>query len=211
MLCARRIPSGNLRDYIVEELRSQILAGTLAVGEPLIERRVCEAFDVSLAPVREAFTQLIQEGFLDARPRRGVCVAPPAEGTQLQLMSRVRTELECYALDAVFAELGETPREWQRILDRLEKVCQRGDRGAICVEDFAYHRWIVRQTKLPGLLRTWTTATAQARFQFPQRLHNSSGTTILHAEHDEIADLCRRGQKKAALERLEANIADETL
>jgi DNA-binding GntR family transcriptional regulator len=64
-----------LRDRIADSIRSSILDGRVKPGERLTEPEVAKLLGVSRTPVREAFFQLISEGFVEAAPRRGVVVA----------------------------------------------------------------------------------------------------------------------------------------
>lgn len=64
-----------LRDRIADSIRSSIIDGRVKPGERLTEPEVAKLLGVSRTPVREAFFQLISEGFVEAAPRRGVVVA----------------------------------------------------------------------------------------------------------------------------------------
>lgn len=132
-----------LREGIADSIRSAILDGRMEPGERLTEPEVSRLLGVSRTPVREAFFQLISEGFVEAAPRRGVVVAPlsqdDAEETYL-----LKGTLEALAatlavrnappgladeLDAVNADLqvavGATPPDLGRILtlnDRFHRT-----------------------------------------------------------------------------------------
>src|SRR5690349_18978419 len=56
-------------------LRAAILDGGLRDGAPVRQEDVAARFGVSQTMAREAFKQLVAEGFLVALPRRGVRVA----------------------------------------------------------------------------------------------------------------------------------------
>lgn len=64
-----------LRDRIADSIRSSIIDGRVKPGERLTEPEVAKLLGVSRTPVREAFFQLISEGFVEVAPRRGVVVA----------------------------------------------------------------------------------------------------------------------------------------
>jgi DNA-binding GntR family transcriptional regulator len=64
-----------LRDRIADSIRTSIMDGRVKPGERLTEPEVAKLLGVSRTPVREAFFQLISEGFVEAAPRRGVVVA----------------------------------------------------------------------------------------------------------------------------------------
>ncbi|NGM85962.1 GntR family transcriptional regulator [Parapusillimonas sp. SGNA-6] len=61
-------------DRVKAELENQIVSGVLSPGVTLDEAALCEMFDVSRTPVREALLQLSAEGFVRIVPRAGIYV-----------------------------------------------------------------------------------------------------------------------------------------
>ncbi|CAN5305064.1 GntR family transcriptional regulator [soil metagenome] len=58
-------------DHVIQQLRSRILAGTLAPGERVIELQTAAELDVSRTPLRIALGELEKEGLLERLPTRG--------------------------------------------------------------------------------------------------------------------------------------------
>lgn len=58
-----------------EALRHAILDGRFTAGERLVERRLCEALQISRGSLREALRSLQSEGLVDLVPHRGPMVA----------------------------------------------------------------------------------------------------------------------------------------
>jgi DNA-binding GntR family transcriptional regulator len=67
---------GGLREHVVDQLRREIVDGTLPPGTPLRTEAIMERFGVSNSPLREAFAQLAAEGLVEVFRNRGVVVAP---------------------------------------------------------------------------------------------------------------------------------------
>lgn len=63
---------------VADRLRSLIETGSLPPGERLNERTLCEQFQVSRTPLREAFRILASEGLIDLQPKRGARVVDPS-------------------------------------------------------------------------------------------------------------------------------------
>ncbi len=63
-----------LRHWVADRLRSQILEGHLKPGEWLRQERIAQEQGVSQMPVREALKQLATEGLVEHVPYRGVRV-----------------------------------------------------------------------------------------------------------------------------------------
>ena len=62
------------KQYIADLLQAEILSGQLADGQILVQSEIAQQMNVSRIPVREAFQQLEQSGFLVRISGRHVCV-----------------------------------------------------------------------------------------------------------------------------------------
>lgn len=105
---------------VVEALRRQILRGALQEEERLRQDALATDFGVSQMTVREAFRQLVTEGFLTAEARRGVRVArmSPEEAWET---TQLRSLIEAQALDWAIPALTEADlAAAERSLDELD-------------------------------------------------------------------------------------------
>lgn len=67
--------AASLKKQVIEALRTAILEGRFQPGDRLVEREICEMFQVSRTLLREALSQLAAEGILQIIPHRGPIVA----------------------------------------------------------------------------------------------------------------------------------------
>ncbi|MFG1378074.1 GntR family transcriptional regulator [Xanthobacter autotrophicus] len=67
--------AASLKKQVIEALRSAVLEGRFQPGDRLVEREVCEMFQVSRTLLREALSQLAAEGIVQIIPHRGPIVA----------------------------------------------------------------------------------------------------------------------------------------
>lgn len=63
-----------LSQDLYTNLRKDILQGKMRQGSRLTEQQICDAYNVSRTPVREAFKQLELEGLIETIPNRGAFV-----------------------------------------------------------------------------------------------------------------------------------------
>lgn len=98
-----RIETVQLGERTVEALRSAIIRGELAPGEPLRDRQLAEALGVSRTPVREALHRLEAAGLVEARGRTGWAVTPFTEQDVRELF-QLRMLLEPTGLDVLERE-----------------------------------------------------------------------------------------------------------
>jgi DNA-binding GntR family transcriptional regulator len=72
---AAPIARRSLHDELVARLRDLIMEGGLAPDTRVPEKELCERFEVSRTPLREALKVLASEGLLNLLPNRGATVA----------------------------------------------------------------------------------------------------------------------------------------
>jgi len=81
---------------IAERIRLLILDGAFAAGERLSEKALCQRFDVSRTPIREALKALASEGLVTITPNRGASVSQISQ-TDLAETFQVMGALEALA------------------------------------------------------------------------------------------------------------------
>ncbi|MEO0620390.1 MAG: GntR family transcriptional regulator [Pseudomonadota bacterium] len=72
---AAQIVRRSLHDELIERMRALITDGSLAPGQKVPEKALCEQFGVSRTPLREALKVLAHEGLVELIPNRGATVA----------------------------------------------------------------------------------------------------------------------------------------
>ena len=109
-----------LRAHVVKMLSEGILSGKYKPGDRLNESQIARELSISRIPVREALSQLHEQGLVQNRERRGMFVTNIGPEEVLQLSS-LRIILETEALK--LARAGMTPQ----ILASLEKLIAQMD------------------------------------------------------------------------------------
>lgn len=74
------------KDAVVQRLRDEILSGALAPRAAIKDAELAARLGVSVTPVREAITQLISEGFIEAMPNKRRRVAVLTQKQAIDLM-----------------------------------------------------------------------------------------------------------------------------
>jgi len=111
----------NTAEVIAQSLKEMIYEAELKPGQPLVQERIAEMFQVSRVPVRDALQMLIGMGIAVNVPRRGVIVRPLSR-TLLSELFELRRILEGAAVRR--AARHATP-EYIRRLDAL--IAQQAD------------------------------------------------------------------------------------
>jgi DNA-binding GntR family transcriptional regulator len=114
-------------DDVRRRLREDIVAGTYPPGGRLTESQLCEAYQVSRIPVREALKQLEVEGFVASRAYAGVTVAHMNADEAADLFA-VRRTIEVITVKRCAERFRRTPYDDEVIAygERLEGLVETG-------------------------------------------------------------------------------------
>lgn len=145
------IPRRSLHDELVDRLRRQIVEGDLPPGEKINEKALCEAYDVSRTPLREALKVLAREGLVGLTPHRGAHVAPLTV-TDLEDAFPVIGALEALAgeLACQRATDGEV-REISALHKQMETAYKARDRQGYFRLNQQIHEAMARAARNPVL------------------------------------------------------------
>lgn len=140
-----------LRAHVVKMLSADILAGKYKPGDRLNESQIARELNISRIPVREALSQLQEQGLVQNRERRGMFVTNIGPEEVLQISS-LRIVLETEALRLAKARM--TPE----IVQKLDALVARMDAwdGTLleaAALDLEFHREIWKATGNPYLER----------------------------------------------------------
>jgi DNA-binding GntR family transcriptional regulator len=140
-----------LRAHVVKMLSAGILSGKYKPGDRLNESQIARELNISRIPVREALSQLQEQGLVQNRERRGMFVTNIGPEEVLQISS-LRIILETEALR--LAKTHMTPE----ILAQLEKLMLQMDNwnGTLleaAALDLEFHRTLWKAAGNPYLDR----------------------------------------------------------
>ncbi|MGR7993939.1 GntR family transcriptional regulator [Xanthobacter sp. ZOL 2024] len=116
--------AASLKKQVIDALRTAILDGRFQSGDRLIEREICEMFQVSRTLLREALSQLAAEGVVQIIPHRGPIVAVYSV-EDARAIYELRATLEemagrCFAERASAAEL----KALENAFAALKRACR---------------------------------------------------------------------------------------
>ena len=149
------ISSISRRDGVMLEIRRAIVSGTLKPGEKLTEARLSAALNVSRPTMREALTQLVQEGLLVQEPYRGLRVADLDVGAILDI-ARTRVALDMLAVEGILDdESGRRLARVEAAWEEFDKLPFDTDPVEAHESHIAFHRAIWAASDNTLLIRMW--------------------------------------------------------
>src|SRR5690606_1571130 len=113
------VPS-TLRSHVLKQLRAHIVSGHYKPGERLNESRIARELNISRIPIREALSQLQEQGLVPSHERRGMFVTKLSD-QEVQQINSLRMVLEAEAMRLARARM--TPlvlAELSDVVDQME-------------------------------------------------------------------------------------------
>ncbi len=167
------LASSSLVDLSVDRLRHEILAGTLAPGERLVEEQITRRFGISRAPLREALRLLAQQGLVEHLPRRGARVATLSPLDMEQLFE-VRDVLERFALTRALPRERSDLKAMEDELDAMRRHQAAGDLVALADAHRRFHTELVRLAGHRQLLATYEPILFKLQMHMARNLRRES-------------------------------------
>ncbi len=180
-------------DRLADELREQVLAGSLAPDTPMREESIAAEHGLSRHTVRRALERLVAERLLVSEPYRGVRVTSFADADVVALQ-QLRTALESEAVRLLRAVHGDAwPAEVVAPLARAVDALEADERTDEAHATF--HRALVAAAGSPRITEAYARLDAEMLLFLRQlRLHDDART--LCVEHRQyLGDVQRLGEQ----------------
>ena len=132
-----------LREMVYEELKMQILTGTIVPGTRMMEVELANQIGVSRTPVREAIRKLEKEGLVVIEPRKGAYASQISTKDMVEILE-VRQNME--GLAAFFAASRMQPdqlSELKEVAGLYNTAVADGNMEDMIKYDTRFHRIIV--------------------------------------------------------------------
>ena len=136
-----------LREMVYEELKMQILKGSIIPGTRMMEVELAEEMGVSRTPIREAIRKLEKEGLVTIEPRRGAYASMISTEDMVEILE-VRQDLE--GLAAYFAAdrmTDDKMEELKKESDSYNDAVRRGNMEDMIKHDTRFHHIIVESCR----------------------------------------------------------------
>lgn len=192
------IPRTLLRDRAYESIRDAIVAGELEPGAAVRDADLAERLGLSRAPVREAFSRLVDEGLLESKPQSYTRVTPlmagevrdaaAVVGAMHELVTRV-------AVPRLFAADVETMRTAN---ERFAAAVAAGDVDTALQADDELHDVLVRVSGNRAAAATAARYTPLIR-RLERRRFGEGGTCRSAGLHERLIEACAAGDVDGAV------------
>lgn len=184
-----------------QQLRNDILNNTYPEGTVLTERKLCEIYNVSRSPIRNALQQLTHEGLLNLIPGKGATVV----GFSIEDILEVYELIEMMQLHALHTLEGQgcidkafLP-ELKDILNKMQKTSQDGDIAASIQWDQQFHHFLIAAAGSRRLAAMYEQLHMQSmRFMATSAKDDAALAARSCQEHARIYDFIKKGDFSGA-------------
>lgn len=164
----RPIRRRTLHHNVTEQLRDMIVENELAAGDRIDEKALCDLFEISRTPLREALKVLASEGLVELFPNRGARVARMTEREVVELFE-VASGLECMAAElAAQRATDKELAELRRVHESMVRYHKAGRRSKYFRLNERIHNTVITLAKndvLTDSHQSLMTRIRRARFQ----------------------------------------------
>lgn len=190
----------SLSEAVTQRLREAINSCALLLGTHLVERDIAEQLGISRVPVRKAIQQLVDEGLVIKKHRRGAYVQPYSAREVAEVYS-LRVQLEFLVVENAIANWtpGVATR-MREIVDAMDTAGKANDMQRLCELDNQYHEVLWRLADHNLLLEVVTDLRTRIDRFLNEATKSLSGEAVArHVErHYKLIDLLQDGDVEVA-------------
>jgi DNA-binding GntR family transcriptional regulator len=196
----------NLRESVLEQLRTAIVTGELAEGELVSAPSLGQALGVSATPVREAMMDLVREGLVETVKNKGFRITGLSE-KDLDDLAQIRLMLEPPAMHLVIGNISDAEyAELTELADACLRAAELEDLGEYLRYDRDFHALLLTHTGNPQLAELATTLRRRTRLYGIALLAKQGRLDDSAREHHELLRVLRDGDGAAAAQLLHTHI-----
>lgn len=197
----------NLRETVLEQLRTAIITGELTEGELVSAPSLGQALGVSATPVREAMMELAREGLVETVKNKGFRVTRMST-KDLDDLTQIRMLLEPPVMQVIAGNIpDEAYDDILRLADSCLEAAENEDLGRYLSEDRAFHATLLGFSDNPQLVELATSLRRKTRLYGIGLLAREGRLADSSREHHELLRLLRDGDGDAAEQLLRKHIS----
>lgn len=177
-----------LSTTLFTQLQKDILSGAIKSGNKLTEQRICDRYDVSRTPVREALRQLEADGLIENIPHRGAFVIGLSRRDISDLFD-MRGLYEMKAVEWAIQRMEEEEIDKLREnIEFMEFYTIKNDTEKVLNFNSQFHNIIYKGTRNRMLYQTLHTYQTYLKHSAPPKTYSDDYLHTILSEHKAIFD-----------------------
>lgn len=188
----------NLRETVLEQLRTAIITGEIAEGALVSGPTLGQALGVSATPVREAMMDLAREGLVETIKNKGFRITTMSD-KELDDLAAIRLLIEPPSMPATIGRISEEGfEELERLADGCLAAAEIEDLQEYLRYDREFHRFVLSHINNPQLTELATSLRTRTRLYGLKALAETGHLGHSAKEHHELIRLLRAGDGAGA-------------
>lgn len=168
------------------QIKADILNNTYPEGTVLIERKLCEIYNVSRSPIRNALQQLSHEGLLTFIPGKGVTVAGFSIEDILEVYDLIEL-LQLYAVHVLSSDIStDFEASLKHCLENMKQCIENHDILHANLWDQNFHQCFISSVHNKRLSSIYEQLSVQSRRFIATVLDDYTLAQRSYSEHLEI-------------------------
>ncbi|MGN6242054.1 MAG: GntR family transcriptional regulator [Motilibacteraceae bacterium] len=197
----------SLREQVADALRAALVAGEMRPGVTYSAPALAAKFGVSATPVREAMLDLGKEGLVEAVRNKGFRVTELSE-QDLDEISELRALIEVPTVGRIARRHDPDAVEALRPLaGEIVAAAARADLITYIDADRRFHLGLLALAGNTHLVKVVRDLRARTRLYGLQELADAGSLPASAAEHEQLLDLVRAGDSRAAVALMRHHVA----
>lgn len=188
----------NLRETVLEQLRTAIITGEIAEGSLVSAPTLGQALGVSATPVREAMMDLAREGLVETIKNKGFRITAMTD-KELDDLAAIRLLLEPPSMPAAVGRISDEGfEELERLADACLAAAETEDLQGYLGADREFHHLILSHIDNPQLTELATSLRTRTRLYGLKELASKGRLGDSAREHHRLIALLRAGDGAGA-------------
>lgn len=177
--------------WIYSEIRKAILNNVYLPGTMLVERVLCDKYDVSRTPIREALKQLINEGLLCQIVGTGTFVSEESFEDMIEIFE-MREALEREAIKLFIIKDNDILINKLEECYKTQMICENSDPVNFMERDMDFHFIIADGAKNRRLIYALEMIYDQIRMMAMSAENDGNLRSMARLHHQKIIDAVRK-------------------
>ncbi|MBS4192333.1 GntR family transcriptional regulator [Bacillus sp. FJAT-49705] len=196
-------------EYIYYEIRKKILTGIYTPNTRLLVLEVAKEFEVSQAPVREAFERLKQEGLLIGIKNKGSIISK-IEQKEIEDVYVLRELMENYVMRVYLEKrLPDDIHHLESIYHEMRNSAENEDLLRLIELDMEFHQFFYERSGNTEILRVWKNLKIKVmRFIVTTNQLYYPNLKIVADTHLELIDALKNGNEEIILDVFDSHIKE---
>jgi len=133
----------NKQQQVYFQLKEDILNNVYAPGTIMVERKLCDIYNVSRSPIRNALANLTRDGLLTFIPGKGTMIPEYTIEDILEIYDLMEV-FQTYAISACIYKLTDISLDvLQTIMNEMELAIERQNYGEAHKWDQQFHQYLI--------------------------------------------------------------------